>query len=62
MHRKRFNADDELYALLYKHVPIDEARGAYQQPDNWLVAHLWFRKASAALDHGGSIGARSSGS
>lgn len=51
--RRLFRDDDDFH----KELPIrlDDVRGPDAKPDNWMVAHQWFKRAELAVDRGARI-------
>ncbi len=48
--RRLFRNDTDFHRELP--VPIETCLGPDEKPDNWLVAHYWFRRAQQAVDKG----------
>ncbi|MFV1965759.1 MAG: IRE (iron responsive element) [Pirellulaceae bacterium] len=52
--RVLFRDDEDFHNQLKEYVNVDEARGAYGDPDNWLVSRLWYLRAYNLVDRQGA--------
>jgi hypothetical protein len=51
--RVLFRDDSGFHDELKEHIAVDDARGAYGDPDNWLVSRLWYLRAYNLVDRQG---------